>query len=238
MATLNPAKSHGYYSVYDKQFHSSQNDLYMNDDAISNAIHYVTRTGKRIDRAEELVTWGAVGCCDILTPDECIIQFNQVQKLVRRNKEVGTRLVHEILTFSDEEAAFLLNNISFMVYLADYAASLYYLKGFQCVYGIHMGIHYDDNDLENSIRHKRLHIHFIVNAVSFITGNKFATKLSNKVFSLNEETFFKVPYDTKLREDKINHKLYNDIMGIYNPYSAAQNNYIKNAYSYYPNNDM
>lgn len=233
MATLNPAKGNGYYSVYDNKFHTQKNDLYMNDLAIDNAIHYVTRTGKRYDRAGELVAWGASGCCYVLTPDDCILQFKQVQKLVRRKNDVGTQIVHEILTFTDEEEKFFLNNINLLIQLAQYCANIYYQKGFQCIYGIHNGVHFDEC-FDSTVTRKRLHIHFVINAVSFITGNKFATKLSSKVFTLNGETFFKIPYDTKERERLINELLYTNIICMDNPYRADGNKYLENAYIQYP----
>ena len=233
MATLNPAKSNGYYSNYDNQFHIYKNGLYKNEKAIDNAIHYVTRTGNRADRGKDLISWGAAGICFLATPDDCIVQFKAVQRIVRRDKEVGTQIVHEILTFTDYEEAFFVNNTEALCRLAQYCANIYFEKGFQCVYGIHYGIHCNEND-DSSLKKKRLHIHFIVNAVNYITGNKFATKLSSKAFTLNGKTFFKIPYDTKEREQEINHFMYSQILCMDNPYDTDKNNYLVNAYPLYP----
>ncbi len=47
MATLNPAKSNVFFSTADQQYHYQyyKSSEYLNNDAIDNAIHYVTRTG-------------------------------------------------------------------------------------------------------------------------------------------------------------------------------------------------
>lgn len=234
MANLSPAKSHGYYSKRDNQFHEYKNDMYMNEEAITNLIHYVTRTGNRIDRAEELVGWGAAGCCYLVTPDDCITFFSQVQSNVRRDRAIKSKVAHEILTFSDQEEEFLLQNIGRLIDFGRRCSEIYYSQGFQCVFGIHYGIHYKNDDPE-SVRKKRLHIHFAINAVNFVSGNLFHTKISSKAFTMNQKTFFKIPYDTKEREQAMNEMLYEEYLMTTNPFAVDTNAiYFDNAYHLYP----
>lgn len=234
MANLSPAKSHGYYSERDNQFHEYRNDMYMNEAAIPNLIHYVTRTGNRMDRSHELIVWGAAGCCYLVTPDDCINFFMQVQNNLRRDRVIKSKVVHEILTFSDDEEKFLLQNIDRLMEFGRKCSEIYYREGFQCVFGIHYGIHCKDNNPESK-KKKRLHIHFAINAVNFITGNLFHTKISSKAFSMNQKIYFKIPYDTKEREQIMNQLLYGEYLNIANPYEVDSNaDYFNNAYHLYP----
>lgn len=234
MANLSPAKSHGYYCKRDNQFHEYKNDMYTNEEAIPNLIHYVTRTGNRIDRAEELIGWGAACCCYLVTPDDCITFFLQIQNNARRDRNIKSKALHEILTFSDEEEKILLQNIDHLMEFGRKCSEIYYGEGFQCVFGIHYGIHCEDHNPE-SINKKRLHIHFVINAVNFITGNLFHTRISSKVFTMNQKTFFKIPYDTKEREQAMNKLLYGEYLNTTNPYAVDTNAvYFQNAYHLYP----
>lgn len=171
-----------------------------------------------------------------LTPDNCIRQFEVVQERCRRDRSIGTKIVHEILTLSDEEALFFLQNENMMYEFAYRCAEIYVWDGFQCVYGIHYGFH-EDND-EQKEKRKRLHIHFVINSVSYVTGNYFQSKLGSKAYSFDNEIFFKVPYGTKEREYMMHKMLYEEYLKIPNKYECQNfGEYIDTAYPQYPRNE-
>ncbi len=117
-----------------------------------------------------------------------------------------------------------------MLFAKRCAEETYYQSGFLCVYGIHYGIHSDENDYS-----RRLHIHFVINAVNHITGNLFYARTGRRCFSPNDgKSFYHIPYETKEREAYMNKILY-EMMQIENPYAVddpAQ--YFSNAYNLYP----
>lgn len=237
MATLNPAKSNCYYDAKKNSYNKSHftNRDHSNEEAIENAINYILRTGKRVDRKGDLWFAGAAGCCAYnMTSDDYIKQFKFVQKYCRGDREIKTKVIHEILTFSPEEAQVLLSNFYLCKAIADYAAHLYYAEGFQCVYAVHYGYHEEDI---NSFGKPNpvLHIHFVINSVSFLTGNIFPTKIGSKPYSFDNEVFFHIPYLTKNREALINEFLYTNCFGMANPYAVENpNKYAENAYKLYP----
>lgn len=234
MASLNVGKGHIYFDEKEANYSYSHYKSfdYSNDDAIDNVIHYITRTGKRSNR-NDLIAWGSAGCCSYYaTPEEIINQFKVVQEICRAGKDINSKIVHEILTFSPSEQEVLLADIASLIRYAKDCASIYFSHGFQCVYGIHDGYHCST---DNSNVEKKLHIHFCVNAVNYQTGNLFRTKRGNKAYSLNNgETFFKVPYDTKEREKLMNSLLYEKYLLRADPYQVEDfNDYLVKAYHQY-----
>ncbi len=233
MASLTCAKSATYYSASDQSFHNSKNNtMYTNENAIANTIHYVTRTGSRTDRANELIGFGCSGICECLSPEYYIWMFEMVQRYARGDRKISAKVSHEILTFTDEEEDFLTKNKDALLWYARACAEeAYYKSGFLAVFGIHQGIHGQDN--ENC--HKRLHIHFIINNVNFENGNLFHSKIASKSFTPNGgKTYYRLNFGVKERESHMNSILY-EIMQIQNPYHVGDfKEYFNNAYKLYP----
>ncbi len=240
MATLNPAKSNVYFSAADQQYHYQKykSSEYMNSTAIDNAIHYITRTGYRKDRAEDLFCWGTAGICTGLSPDDCIRHFKYIQMHCRTDRNVGSQIVHEIMSFSEDEEKFLIHNEHLIYSYANDCAHIYLNAGHVCVFGVHYGFHEEDiADLDAFVPIKKLHIHFVVNAVNHITGNKLRTCIGSKAFHAGNNTYYRIPYDTKLREKEMNKLLYEAYMHLPNPYHCESDmDYFSTAYPIYQHN--
>ncbi len=134
---------------------------YTNTDAVANVIRYVTRTRYNEDRKDELLLYGARGVTTSFTPEEMIMQFCYVQELYNITQRGGRRVRHEYFRFSEEEQAVLNGRRNLLMKIAMECCAVFYNSGFQVVYALH----YD--------KKKRLHIHFCVNAINFISGRKF-----------------------------------------------------------------
>ena len=82
-------------------------------------------------------------------------------KLVKKIwfQEYGRQLRHFVLCFSEVESAALCD--SFLIELA-YMICDYYRREYQIVFGIH--------------KSSKKHIHFVVNSVNYLTGEKFPTQ--------------------------------------------------------------
>lgn len=148
---------------------------YVNSNAISNVIHYVTRSRKGEYRQNELVGYGGAGVGYYLTPDEIIRQMSYVQQLYNINLRKGRRLYHEFFLIKDEEFKRLGENMYTVHNIANECCRLYYEAGFQVVYAIHWE------------KEKRLHIHFVVNVINFRNGLKWH---SSKVDLKNRQEAF------------------------------------------------
>lgn len=134
---------------------------YVNTDAVSNVIRYVTRTRENETKGNELVCYGAMGVCNYMTPEKMIQQMNYVQlgyDIVRRG---GRRIYHEYFLVSPKEFAAMNGSIEVLNQFAMECCNHYFQLGHQVVYAIHMD------------SQKKLHIHFCVNTINFRTGKKW-----------------------------------------------------------------
>ena len=233
MASLNCAKAATYYSAPDQSFHKTKwNDMYSNKNAIAYTIHYVTRTGNRIDRVNELVAYGCSGVCDFVPPEYYISMFEMIQKYMRQDRKITAKVSHEILSFDEHEEAFLTKNRAALLWYARACSEVYLNLGFLAVFGIHYGIHGEDN--ENC--RKSLHIHFIINNVSHVNGNLFHSKIASRPFSPGKKIFFRANFGLKERESQMHSILYG-LMQEPNPFQVDDpQDYISNAYNLYPRN--
>lgn len=133
---------------------------YDKPDSVENLIRYISRENGKTKN--DLVCCGAFGATDFTDIDATIKQFECVQILHTRKGNFGRYIDHEIYSFSiDEEKAIIENNIS-VEKLAEKMALDFYKEGFQVYYGVH----------KKDCSSNNLHIHFAVNTVNFITGNK------------------------------------------------------------------
>ncbi len=158
LPTRNNKNNEGYARRY-------KNYNYSNLDAVSNVIHYVTRTRYDEDRADELLGYGAAGAGYYLSADDIIQQFLFVQNVFHINQRGGKRMYHEVYNLLDEEVERLEYNPAELWYLGMECCQVYYQMGFQVVFAIHFDYG------------KRYHIHFAVNSINFITGLKWHTSL-------------------------------------------------------------
>lgn len=136
---------------------------YTNNNAVSNVIQYVTRTGKRADRADELHGYGGCGIGIYDNPDDIIRQFLCVQNCYGIKNRGGRRMFHEIFCLNDEEFRRIGCSVNILNQIAMECAKIYFNLGYQVVYAIH-------HEVE-----KKWHIHFAVNSISFLTGEKWHT---------------------------------------------------------------
>ena len=237
MASLNPAKSNVYYSAADQKYHylSYGDETYVNDDAIENLIHYVTRTGYRSDRVEDLICWGTSGICTGLSPDDCINHFKVIQERCRIDRNIGAKVAHEILSFSTTEEDFFIAHKDLIYSFANECALVYLKEGHICVFGVHYGLHEENiTDLKAYEPKNKLHIHFAINAVNHITGNKLRSCIGSKAYHAGNQRFYRIPFDTKSRERKMNSLLYEYYMRVPNPYHCVSDlEYFNVAYPNY-----
>lgn len=146
---------------------------YSNYNAVGNTINYITRnTDKLEERKSELLAWGGYGVL-FLSPESAIRCFRVLQENENINRRGGQRVIHEFFSMVNDEGidegAYIVSRLGTgaMVQLAYECARLYYNEGFQVVFAIH----YDPG--------KKYHIHFVVNAISFINGLKFKETLQH-----------------------------------------------------------
>lgn len=139
---------------------------YNNKDAVENVLRYIMRIRKYEDRANELLAYGGTGVPLYSTPELMIQQFLYVQKLFRIDSRNGRRMHHEVLNLRDEEYEKLGSSIQNLYQYALNCCMVYFEQGHQVVFAIHWE------------RCKRLHIHFAVNAINFITGKKWHTSMN------------------------------------------------------------
>lgn len=151
-----------YYNGFNKHTY------YTNEDAVEKVIRYITRTRYFEDRAKELIAYGGAGIsCEYGVP-YIIKQLIQTQKLYDIDRRQGSRLHHEVYMFSDDEMKKLMNfDFRFVIGIAREICNYYFDSGFEAVYAIHY-------DLD-----KHLHIHIVVNAISYIDGRQYIYKNDN-----------------------------------------------------------
>ena len=134
---------------------------YTNVDAVENVIKYITRTRAYETREDELICYGGAGIGAYLPPYDIIRQFLYVQELYNIKSRKGRRIYHETLTFTDEEFRSLNGDYKEIISIAEKISHLHFASGHQVLYGIHLS------------KEKKLHIHFAINTINFITGLKW-----------------------------------------------------------------
>lgn len=139
---------------------------YENTDAVENVLRYIMRVREHEYKANELLAYGGVGVPLYATPELMIQEFLYVQRLFHINSRNGRRMYHEVLNLMDKEYEGLGSSIQNLYRYALNCCMVYYEQGHQVVFAIHWE------------RSKRLHIHFAVNTINFITGKKWHTSLN------------------------------------------------------------
>lgn len=157
---------------------------YTNPDAIENVIRYITRTRKNEIRRNELIAWGGMGVGCYASPELVIEQFYYVQRVYGINKN-GRMLHHETLNITDKEFDKLGNDYNRVNHVALECAKAYYSNGYQVAFAVHDARKKEEINIEKI--NKGVHIHFVVNAVNFMTGRKWHTSMKE---SFNRERSF------------------------------------------------
>ena len=144
---------------------------YINSDAVEKTIRYITRTRSMEDRADELIAWGGMGIATYQTPELVIKQFCRLQTVYGIAARGGSRVFHEVLEIKEDEFVKLGYDYARVWETAMSCANQYYEMGYQVIFAIH---HAKDNCHGGN---KGVHIHFVVNTISFLTGNKWHTNM-------------------------------------------------------------
>lgn len=145
----------------DTLFNNAGNENYITPEATECVIRYVTRTNKQ--SKNDLLSWGGFGISESLGIKTVINQFQEVQKLHTRKGSFGRYMDHEWYSFSETSHTALLNyDVDLDALAREMAQDFYERDNCQVVYGVHK-----PDDAE-----KHIHIHFGINAVNFINGNK------------------------------------------------------------------
>ena len=118
-------------------------------------LRYITRTGRSDCFPPAYV--GYLGFSPKCTVTNLIEEFLKTQSVFKNTS--GFRARHEIVSFQPDEYMDCLG-VCQIVPIAYHLANWYFNQGFQVVFAIHA-------DTPN------LHIHFVINTVSFITGKKY-----------------------------------------------------------------
>lgn len=136
---------------------------YSNRDAVDNVIRYITRTRKDEMRRGDLQGYGGAGVGCYACPQTMAARLKAVQKLHGIEYRGGRRILHEVFSITDGEFKEMGCDMASVGRLALELCMEYFNMGFQTVYAVHWE------------RGKGLHIHFAVNAVSYVTGRKINT---------------------------------------------------------------
>jgi len=132
---------------------------YVNPQATTNNIKYITRTRENEKRRADLVSYGARGVS--VNPILAIEQFKKVQRHYRGSKYIGKRIFHETLLLNEEDLTRLNYDTRHIHAYAERCAYFYYCFGFQVMFAVHWD------------QEKKFHIHFVGNAVSYLDGHKW-----------------------------------------------------------------
>lgn len=128
---------------------------------IEKVIRYVLRERSDEDRRSELISWGAFGLPEWESAEGIIKAFCDVQNCYRRKGRFGRRLDHEIYNFTPFEVESLKSkSLLVLEKAARKMAGMIYSEGYCVIYGIHQ-------EDEGGV-----HVHFVVNTVSWRTGRK------------------------------------------------------------------
>jgi len=145
---------------YGKLFNNDGHGKYFNPDAPEKLIRYVTRTNG--SGKNDLVSWGGAGVLEYYGIEDVIGQFYLAQEKHTRNDGFGKYMNHEIFSFSEEgEYAAEKNRLDIDQIARQMAMDIFDYDHCRVVYGVHA-----------PGKGSPLHIHFAVNAVSYLTGNK------------------------------------------------------------------
>ena len=143
---------------------------YGNPDAASKIKGYILgeRGSSKEDR-KDVMHYGAYGAVDFLDTALIIEQFLDVQNCHVRHDKNKRYADHEIFVFSEDDGRLLKDNPDHIPGMSGKMASVLSDGEYQVFYGVHNGSLRDEKYTETN---GKLHIHFLVNPVSFKTLKK------------------------------------------------------------------
>lgn len=118
-------------------------------------LNYITRANRPDKMPPAYI--GYLGFPPQCTVGDLITEFHKTQSVFKNTS--GFRARHEIVSFQPDEYMDF-SGVCQIVPIAYHLANWYFSQGFQAVFAIHADT-------------AHLHIHFIINTVSFITGKKY-----------------------------------------------------------------
>ncbi len=124
-------------------------ESYLNPRSVANTINYATK------KCGVQVNYFGGYSVDDRNPRQMIYQFNAVKNAFYKSQENHRQVRHFILSFDEKDTV-----TPYEAYLIAHEVASYYSNQFQIVYGVH----------ENT---ENLHIHFILNTVSYVDGHLF-----------------------------------------------------------------
>ena len=128
---------------------------------INRVIKYELRKNK--NPKKDLIAYGGVGVMECFGINNMINQFLAVCQLHTRKGNFGRYIDHEIFSLSPEAEQFVLNNkLDVDAIAREMAYDIYEKDHCQVIYAVHYA------SKETSV----MHIHFAINTVNFVTGNK------------------------------------------------------------------
>ena len=162
----------------------ARTDRYKRKGDVGYGIRYILR--QRSDKAKEgdLIAWGAYGLPVWEEADGIIQAFADIQKRHTRKGWFGNYLDHEIYDFSPYEEESMKRKGTNVVKLAEKMARDIYRENHSVVWALH--------GTETG-----LHVHFIVNTVNFMDGNK---RHENKIRTRQREKRFQAIVERELQK--------------------------------------
>jgi len=131
---------------------------YKNKDSANKLIRYITRTRPDEDRANELLSYGFTYGNGYMKPiDHVIKEFEYIHNYYSAE---GCLMCHYVMQISDRIFTRMNNDLKLLDAYAQECCRYIMEMGHQVCYAIH----YSKED--------RLHIHFAINAINFMTGHK------------------------------------------------------------------
>lgn len=152
-----------------KRIYSERNDNYMNKDATSNTIKYITRTRDNERRKNELVYHGSVNI-DYDSSDEAIRKMQIIQKRFARKRE-RPQVRHEVVSISERDFYKMEEDFDNVIDAANEIGDIYDRKGYQEIHAIH-----DARGKDRDSPNKGIHIHYVINATGYKGGRRFSEK--------------------------------------------------------------
>ena len=130
---------------------------YRNKNAISNLIHYITRTRPNETRANELLSYGTdSGFPCIKTPEEIIDEFEYIAKSYHTK---GSLLVHYIIWPPEDILERMGSLYQLNMCMVECCRYIFGTCGYQCCYAIHCS------------KEQCLHIHLVISTTRYCNIN-------------------------------------------------------------------
>ena len=137
-------------------------------DATEKLLRYIFRQRENETRGQDVKAWGVWGAVSYTgTVEDIIFQFKRIQETYGKIEANKRRMYHFIFSFSDNEINDFNDDVALYDQIARLQASIFWRMGFPTAYAVHF---------ESG---KRWHIHFAVNAVSYVTWKKFRYSLAD-----------------------------------------------------------